>query len=117
MERKRKMIDQEYIDLAQFNGYYGEDGFWLRLSYNDPEAYKCFNLKPYCSHFEIIVDYYESGEIEDVRVTYYDGVDYVGKVKKSFWYYESELQFLKEMPITYGFDEIPITCPYAHRCA
>ncbi len=106
----RKIIDMEYVHLEQFYGEYGDDTFTLRFKFDDPDAYKVFGLKPYCQKFEIFVDYCRYGEVGDVRITYYDGVDYVGKVKKSFMFYKNELQCLKEMPTVYGFDE---KCAYA----
>ena len=99
----RKQIDQEYISLRTFAGCWYAN-LTLYLDYDDPAACKCFNVPAYSSHFQIMLEY-EDMELTNIVVTYFNGIDQIHRVRKSFPYSKKELQFLKEMPIAYGFDE------------
>ena len=100
----RRLIRQEYLQLHNFVGYYGDEEFKLFLDYNDPYAYRCFGTDSYCTDFCFYITYNKNGDIEDVRVTYYDGSG-IQDVCPYLEYTKTEWMELTELPIVFGFDE------------
>ena len=103
-KNKCRKIQQEYMNLRNFEGYYGKDGFRLWFDYDDPYAGQCFGAKSYCSDFLICIKYAADGSIEEIHVSYYDG-DMICTLCPYWYFSQSELQEFTELPICLGFDE------------
>lgn len=100
----RRLIRQEYLQLQNFVGYYRDGEFKLFLDYKDSYAYLCFGTDPHCTDFRFYITYDGNGDIEDVRVTYYDGSG-IQDVCPCLEYTKTEWTELAELPIVFGFDE------------
>ncbi len=101
---RRRQIQQDYLELQNFEGYFRDGEFKLWFDYTDPYAYQCFGTAPCCSCFRFFLLYDGTGGLAEIHISYFDGYE-IRSVCPRWYFFKDELMELSELPICLGFDE------------